>query len=123
MEKKTVTMNHWKGGLYSIPMKMLLLILFFASLISFQYPSEVRYKFSWWTHNNGDGTPSKCDCDYRGEDITLYTDSTCVFREQRGRLDPKFSTYKGYWSIQDNHRLLLRFTEYQSFFDEVPVAT
>lgn len=58
-----------------------------------------------------DGNPSRCDCDYHQKSLVFNLDSTFVYEEVRGRLDPeKQYGYRGTWSMEDDSVVVLKVT-------------
>lgn len=58
-----------------------------------------------------DGKPSRCDCDYHRKSLVFNRDSTFVFEEVRGRLDPEKQTgYCGTWKIENDSVVVLSVT-------------
>lgn len=57
-----------------------------------------------WVYLNSDreGVPSRCDCDYREEQVALHADGTFAYQSQRGRLDPKIEYEKGLWEMRND---------------------
>jgi hypothetical protein len=58
---------------------------------------ELIGTFSYRFSDRPDGTPSKCDCDFIYESLTLNKDGTFMLKSQKGHLDPKTDYYYGTW--------------------------
>lgn len=53
--------------------------------------------------------PSKCDCDYKKEILTLNEDATFEYIQQKGRITPIKTIYWGTW-ILENQEIALQST-------------
>lgn len=106
----------WSKGKCPIFMLLLLPVMSHA-----QGRQEVSGKYVY-TFSDRDGRPSKCDCDYLREEITLKLDGSFLYLNQRGRLDPKQEFQKGTWSLKSDSIVVLQSTHQKGAIDLVPAS-
>lgn len=61
-----------------------------------------------YVFSDHEGRPSKCDCDYRLEQVTIRADSSFEWMVQRGRLSPKQHFDKGFWQLERDSIVVLK---------------
>jgi hypothetical protein len=87
-----------------------LLVLIFAASFSAKAQKSIA-EYVQVRDINRDGQPSRCDCDYHKKSLVFNRDSTFVFEEVKGRLDPeKQLGYRGTWKIENDSVVVLQVT-------------
>lgn len=93
-------------------LKYILLFCILMLTVVNSYSQPLQSNYSYWEHDiwdeeSGKKIPSKCDCDYIQQTLTLEVDSTFELTIQEGRMDPEFSHIKGNWRIYNDSILLV----------------
>lgn len=86
---------------------MKIAFFFFFNLFCYNLMAQISnidligvYHFT--RHNIPDtDQPSKCDCHYKKEILTLNEDATFEYIQQKGRLSPAKTIYWGTWTLED----------------------
>jgi hypothetical protein len=105
-----------------LKMQYWLAVLILSALLPGRLPAQAAPDLAGtyrWTFSDREGRPSKCDCDYRLEEITLHADSTCIYLRQEGRLSPRFQQWeRGTWELEGEY-VRLRITEVRGGFPKL----